>query len=75
MFGTLALRAFYVAFNSSSGRVGFSRVYDQVGEEMEMEIRNRWMRIVWVHGDACRVRATSKRRIRAKSRTAMRITS
>ena len=29
VFGTLALRAFYVAFNSSSGRVGFSRVYDQ----------------------------------------------
>ena len=65
------LRAFYVAFNSTAGRVGFAPLVKEVGAALGMEIRNRWSRIVWVPGDVCRVRATSRRRIRARNRTAM----
>lgn len=38
MFGTLALRSFYVGFNSSAGRIGFSALSKQVRKRMEWDV-------------------------------------
>lgn len=69
------LKSFYVALNSTAGRVGFAPLNDIVDDLCWLRDRNRQTRTASLRDVAIRAKCTTKRRICAESQTAMHTTS